>query len=452
MLRLPRFALAGALALLPTAAAPAQAAPTGSPAAPETVFRDVRVFDGHSGRRTGPTDVLVRGQRIAAIGAVSASPGATTIQGGGRTLMPGLIDAHWHVMLVRPTAEQAIHGDLGYTTLLGAAEATATLMRGFTSVRDMGGPAFALKRAIDEGLVAGPRIWPSGAMISITGGHGDFRQLTELPREPGAPLARMESIGGSMIADDPGTVRKRVREQLMQGASQIKLTAGGGVASPHSPLDITTFTGDELRAAVEAAANWGTYVTVHAYTPQAIRLAVDAGVKSIEHAHLMDEATAKLLAERGVWLSTQPFLDDEDAIPFPPGSLQQLKQQAVIAGTDRAYTLARTHGVKLAFGTDTLFSEALARRQGAQLAKLVRWFPPEQVLRMATGTNVELLALSGPRTPYAGRVGVIEPGALADLLLVDGDPVADIELLADPERRLLVIMKDGTIHKNLLAR
>lgn len=449
--RVPALLLACAAALLPWAAR-AQGTAPGSAAAAETVFRDVRVFDGKSGRLSAPTDVLVRGQRIAAVGSVSPAPGATTIHGGGRTLMPGLIDAHWHVLLVRPRPEQAIYGDIGYTNLLGAAEATATLMRGFTSVRDMGGPAFGLKRAIDEGLVTGPRVWPSGAMISITGGHGDFRQLTELPRDASGPLARMEAIGGSLIADSPDAVRQRVREQLMQGASQIKLTAGGGVASPHSPIDIATFTGDELRAAVEAAANWGTYVTVHAYTPKAIRLAVEAGVKSIEHAHLMDEATAKLLAERGVWLSTQPFLDDEDATPFPPGSVQALKQALVMAGTDRAYTLARTHGVKLAFGTDILFSEKIARRQGAQLTKLVRWFPPGEVLRMATGTNGELLALSGPRSPYPGPVGVIEAGALADLLLVDGDPVANIKLLEDPERRLLVIMKDGKVYKNSLAR
>lgn len=446
--RVPARLPACAAMLLAWAAAQAQ----GTAAAPETVFRDVHVFDGKSGRRSEATNVLVRGQRIAAIGTVASAHGATTIDGGGRTLMPGLIDAHWHVTLVRPTPEQAILGDLGYTNILAAAEATATLMRGFTSVRALGGPAFGLKRAIDEDVVTGPRIWPSGAIISITGGHGDFRQTTELPRAAGAPLSRMEAIGGSMIADDADTVRKSVREQLMHGASQIKLTAGGGVASPHSPIDITTFTGDELHAAVEAAAKWGTYVTVHAYTPHAIRLAVEAGIKSIEHGHLMDEATAKLLAERGVWLSTQPFLDDEDATKFPPGSLQDLKHRAVIAGTDRAYSLAKSHGVKLAFGTDILFSEAQARRQGAQLAKLVRWFPPVQVLRMATGTNGELLALSGPRNPCPGPVGVIEPAALADLLLVDGDPVADIKLLEDPQRRLLVIMKDGRIYKNSLAR
>ena len=183
-------------------------------------------------------------------------------------------------------------------------------MRGFTTVRDMGGPSFGLKRAIDEGLVPGPRIYPSGAMITITSGHGDFRQLTDLPRTIGGMLTRMEQIGGSMIADSPDEVRIRVREQLMQGASQIKLTAGGGVASPHSPLDVSTFTEAELRAAVEAAENWGTFVCVHAYTPAAIQRSIAAGVRCIEHGHLMDEATAQLIAEKGIWLSTQPFLDD----------------------------------------------------------------------------------------------------------------------------------------------
>jgi imidazolonepropionase-like amidohydrolase len=202
-------------------------------------------------------------------------------------------------------------------------------MRGFTTVRDMGGPAFGLKRAIDLGIVAGPRIYPSGALITVTGGHGDLRQLSDLPRTIGGLLTRMERVGGSMVADGPDEVRLRTREQLMQGASQIKLTAGGGVASPFSPLDVSTFTAEELRAAVEAAENWGTYVAVHAYTPAAIQRAIAAGVKCIEHGHLMDEATARLMAERGVWLSTQPFLDDRDATPFPQGSQQRLKQLEV---------------------------------------------------------------------------------------------------------------------------
>ena len=243
---------------------------------------------------------------------------AMTIDGGGRTLMPGLIDVHWHAMLVRPNPVEAMASDIGYLNLLAGAEATATLMRGFTTIRDMGGPVFGLKRAIDEGLLPGPRIYPSGAVITITGGHGDFRSLSDLPRRAGT-LSRVEETGAAMIADSPDEVRLRTREQLMQGASQIKLTAGGGVASPFSPLDVVTFTEPELRAAVEAAENWGTYVCTHAYTPVSIQRSIAAGVKCIEHGHLMDDETARLMAEKGIWLSTQPFLDEEGE-----GGAQQL--------------------------------------------------------------------------------------------------------------------------------
>ena len=421
-----------------------------------TLFENVRVFDGKSGTLSSPTNVLVNGRIIARIASapIAVDPNTRTniIAGNGRTLMPGLIDNHWHAMLVRARPEEAITGDVGYTNLLAAAEATDTLMRGFTTVRDLGGPVFGLKRAIDEGIVVGPRIYPSGAMISITGGHGDFRQPFEVPRIIGGPLSRMEQIGGSMIADSPDEVRVRVREQLLLGASQIKLTAGGGVASPHSPLDVSTFTEAELRAAVEAADNWGTYVTVHAYTPRAIQTAIAAGVRNIEHGHLMDESTAKLMAEKGIWLSIQPFLDDEDAIPFPPDSSNRVRQLQVIRGTDNAYALAKKYKLKTVFGTDVLFSAALAKRQGAQLAKLTRWYTPAELLTMATGTNGELLRLSGPRNPYPGKLGVVEEGATADLLLVDGNPIEDIRLIENPDKNFLVIMKDGKVYKNTLPR
>jgi imidazolonepropionase-like amidohydrolase len=254
-----------------------------------------------------------------------------------------------------------------------------------------------------------------------------------------------------MIADSPDEVRVRVREQLMLGAAHIKLTAGGGVASPHSPLDASTFTEPELRAAVEAAENWGTYVGVHAYTPTSIRRAIAAGVKVIEHGHLMDEATAKLIADNGIWLSTQAF-PDELAEAFPPGSFERLKATQVFAGTDATFRLAKKYNIKTAFGTDILFSASLARRHGELLAKLVKWYTPAETLVMATGTNAQLLALSGKRNPYPGRLGVVEEGALADLLLIDGDPIANITLITDPEKNLLVIMKDGQIYKNTLGR
>ena len=325
-------------------------------------------------------------------------------------------------------------------------EAQRTLLRGFTSVRDAGGPSFALKRAIDEGAIAGPRIYPAGAFITQTAGHGDFRMRHEVPRACGT-LSHGEVTGASTIADGVDQVLRAAREQLLLGASQLKVMAGGGIASPYDPIDVTQYTEAELRAAVEAAEDWGTYVMVHAYTPRAISRSIRAGVRCIEHGHLADDPTAQLMAETETWWSLQPFLDDEDAhvIPDPAGRAKQLQ---VTAGTDRSYQLARKHGVKVAWGSDILFDASLAARQGRQLVKMTRWYTPAEVLVSATSGNAELLALCGPRNPYPGRLGVVEPGALADLLLVDGDPIANIDLLADPDRSLLVIMKDGRIHKD----
>jgi imidazolonepropionase-like amidohydrolase len=419
-----------------------------------TLFNNVRVFDGKGASLSEPTNVLVRGNLIERISQtpIPVDRRATTriIDGGGRTLMPGLTDMHWHTMMARPTPAVILGSDMGYTTLMAGSEATATLMRGFTTVRDVGGPAFSLKRAIDERILAGPRIYPSGAMITVTSGHGDFRQLTDLPRTIGGMLSRVEQLGGAMIADSPDEVRVRVREQLMLGASQIKLTAGGGVASPFSPLDVATFTEAELRAAVEAAESWGTYVGTHAYTPISIQRSIAAGVKVIEHGHLMDDASARLIAEKGIWLSTQPFIDLAGAAALPPANQARMRQ--VVTGTDNVYAFAKKYKIKTAFGTDVLFSQALAERQGSGIVDLTRWYTPAEALIMATSTNAELLQLSGLRNPYPGRLGVVEEGALADLLLVDGNPLENIKLVAEPAKNFLVIMKDGTIYKNTLVK
>jgi imidazolonepropionase-like amidohydrolase len=414
-----------------------------------TLFQNVRIFDGRGASLSAPSNVLIKGNIIERIstGPIAPESGMTVIAGNGRTLMPGLIDVHWHAMLIRADPVQALAGDVGYNNIVAGVEATDTLMRGFTTVRDVGGPTFGLKAAIDQGLIAGPRIYPSGAIITVTSGHGDFRQLSDLPRTVGT-LSRMEQIGASMVADSPDEVRMRTREQLMQGASQIKLTAGGGVSSPFSPLDVSTFTEEELHAAVEAAGNWGTYVTVHAFTPEAIQRSIAAGVKCIEHGFLMDEPTAKLMADKGIWLSTQP-LPDALREGFPVGSVQRAKADEVWPGIARTYELAKKYKLKTAFGTDVLFSQALAQQQGAILASLVRWYTPAEALAMATSTNAELLTLSGKRNPYPGKLGVVEEGALADLLLVDGNPLENISLIADPARNFKVIMKDGHIYKNI---
>ena len=411
---------------------------------------NVKIFDGKS-QKLKEGSVLIEGNLIKAIGAeVKTTGDVTTIDGGGRTLMPGLIDAHWHAMMSTISLNVAMTADIGYINHLAAVAASETLDRGFTTVRDMGGPSFGLKKAIDEKVIEGPRIFPSGGSISQTSGHGDFRPATAVPENPGTPLSYMERLGFYSIADGVPAVLKRTRETLRQGASQIKVMAGGGVASDFDPLDVTQYTFEELKAAVDAAGAWNTYVTVHAYTPEAMQMAIKAGVKSIEHGNLMDEKTAKLIAKKGVWLCLQPFLDDEDAIPFPDGSASRKKWLLMTKGTEKTYALAKKYKIKTAWGTDTLFSAALATRQGAQLAKLSRWYEPWQVLKMATHDNAELLALSGPRSPYPHKLGVIENNAYADLILVNGNPLKDINLIANPDKNFAMIIKDGVIYKNTL--
>jgi imidazolonepropionase-like amidohydrolase len=415
-------------------------------------FTNVRLFDGKSDALLAGLRAVIDGRTIKTVEPTAAplDPDVRVIDCGGRVLMPGLIDAHWHAMLASLPLSVLMTADVGYITMVAADEARKTLMRGFTSVRDMAGTTFSLKRAIDQGLASGPRIWPSGAMISQTGGHGDFRFPYEVPASPNAPLSRVEAIGGGAIADGVDRVLQRAREQLMLGASQLKLAAGGGVSSHYDPIDVSQYTEAEFRAAVDAAENWGTYVAVHAYTPRAIKTAIRGGVRCIEHGHLMDEATAELIGRNGVWLSAQPFLDNEYSNPQPTPD-GEAKASQVYAGTDAAYKFAKAFNLKTAWGTDILFDSKMTAHQGAILTTLERWYSPVEVLKMATAVNGELLAMSGPRNPYPGKLGVIEPGALADLIVVDGDPTANLKLVADPDRNFLVIMKDGRVVKDTLA-
>ena len=417
-----------------------------------TLFENVHIFDGKSATLSAPSNVLVRGNIIERISQtpIEASGQAKVIAGNGRVLMPGLIDAHWHAFMAATPQPLLMTADPAYLQLLAARQAEATLMRGFTTIRDLGGPVFGLKRAIDEGVTLGPRIYPSGAMISQTSGHGDFRFLFELPRTPGGPLSFSEREGIAAIADSPNEVRLRAREQLRLGASQIKMMAGGGVNSPaHNPIESVQYTELELRAAVEAAENWGTYVTVHAYTPASVQQAIRAGVKVIDHGQLLDEATVKLMAEKGIWWSLQPLTYDPQVFArMDPSSQRRAKQ--VFDGTDNAYRMARKYKVKTAFGADILFDAVAASRQGAALASLAKWYTPAEALKMATADNGDLMALSGFINPYPGKLGVVEEGALADLLVVEGNPLENLDLVAEPDKNFVVIMKDGQIYKNTL--
>ncbi len=415
------------------------------------LLRNVNIFDGTDGKLVQGRNVLVEGKLIKAlVPSADAVADADILDCGGRTLMPGMIDAHWHSILAGIPQMVAMTADVPYVHLVAAQEAERTVLRGFTTVRDVGGPSFALKRAIDEGRIAGPRIYPSGAMISQTSGHGDFRMRTDLPRTAQSDLSVAEQAGISAIADGEAEVLRRVREQLMLGASQIKIMGGGGVASVYDPIDALQYTEAEMKAAVAAATDWGTYVCIHAYTSAAVQRALACGVKSIEHGQLADEETVKRMADADAWWSIQPFLTDEDA--NPKSSPEQRAQQQMIAeGTARAVELGRKHKVRMALGTDILFNPNGTATQGKQLAKFARWYDNADVLRLLTSGNAELAGLSGQRNPYPAKLGRIEAGAYADILVVDGDPLEDISLIADPDRTMKIVMKDGRIHKNTLS-
>lgn len=417
------------------------------------LISNVKIFNGKD-NKTVNGHVLITDNAITKISTMPISTNksamTTIIDGKGKFLMPGLIDAHVHTMFESIQMAVGLSSETGYLNIVAAKAAENQLLRGFTTVRDLGGSSFSLKRAIDEGYVKGPRIFPSGATISQTSGHGDFGSYTDVPKDNSRPLSYIERSGQTIVADGVDQVLMRTRELLRQGATQIKIMAGGGVSSSYDPLDVAQYTEEEINAAVKAAAGWNTYVTVHAYTSTAIQSAIKAGVKCIDHGHLADEATAKLMAEKGVWWSLQPFLDDEDAVPFPEGSDSRRKYLEMVAGTDNAYKLAKKYNIKTAFGTDILFDPKLAKRQGAQLAKLVKWYTPFEVLKMATADNASLLEMCGPRNPYPKKLGVIEEGAYADLILVDGNPLENINLISNPEKNFVLIIKNGEVIKNTI--
>jgi imidazolonepropionase-like amidohydrolase len=410
------------------ASAPAKEA---AAAPSQVLITNARLFDGKSDTLTDGMNVLVKGNQIATISktAIAAPSGATVLNAKGRTLIPGLIDAHIHLSLGLPQAD-LLKADPKVIEAAAVNAAQKTLMRGFTTVRDASGiGTFALKRSIDKGQLVGPRIFPSGAMISQTSGHADFRAPQDAHPRWGGKISRAEEFGAGMMADGRDQVLAATREQLRLGASQIKIAAGGGASSVYDPLDVTEYTLDEMKASVEAASDWNTYVMAHVYNPKGIQRAIAAGVKSIEHGHLVDEDTMKLMAEKGIFLSTQvmtfrveqPGLSEE----------QYLRLKEAQDGTDTMLQLAKKYNVKVGFGTDLLGGPELMALAPQEFEARLKWFTPVEVLRPATSINAELLALSGPRSPYKeGKLGVIEPGAYADLLLVNGNPLQNLKLLA----------------------
>ncbi|MGI9372184.1 MAG: amidohydrolase family protein [Hyphomicrobiales bacterium] len=418
---------------------------------PQTLFTNVNIFDGKDDTLAEGMSVLVEGNLIKQIGKdIKPGEGAKVIDGGGRTLMPGLADTHTHIAFASLPQGKLLTGLPSYNYIYATADAKAMLMRGITSIRDMGGDTFGLKAAIDEGLVQGPRIYPSGGTISQTAGHGDFRFPNQRHPKFGGTVPPIYQQGHSYLVDGVPQVLAAVRENLRHGASQIKVLAGGGYASPADPLLGNQFTFDEIKAAVDTAADWGTYVTIHAYHPSSINCAIDAGVKDIGHGQLLDEATLRRMADKGVFLSTQPFtVCNEPQLD----AFSNSKLAIVCKGTEFVYKTAKDiPNLKLTYGTDLFFVPPdVFAEQVKMMERLLKWYKPVEILRMATSNAGELFKMSGDmRDPYPdGVLGLVKEGAYADLLLVDGNPVADLKAVTDT-KNLKIIMKDGKVYKNTL--
>ena len=421
-----------------------------------TLFKNVNVFDGKNEKLLANASVLVEGNLIRQVstGALDA-PGATIIDGGGRTLVPGFIDVHTHLTLTSAPDVVIMERPWMYTGATAGLIATQTLMRGFTTVRDAGGPAGGLKQAVDEGLIAGPRIFSSGPFLSQTGGHFDLDPSPQYisPYFTGVP-SRATLFGWVYLADGAAEVQKASREILRTGASQIKIATGAGLASLWDPLHQWQFTAEEIAAIVYEAKKMDTYAMAHSFHPEGTRLAVEAGVRSIEHGYNTSDDVLREMKKKDVFLSTQFFLytgADPSEMGFPPGDPRRPAIEEALANFDDLFRRAKAIGVKMPFATDLFGAPEVQAQQPLEFTSRAQYFTPYEILVQATSMAAELLAYSGQQNPYrAAPLGVIEEGAYADLVLVDGNPLEDIALLADPENNLKLIMKDGKIYTNTL--
>ena len=416
---------------------------------------NVNVWDGTSNALKKNHSVLIEDNLIVAVGSDVSSPqGALIDDGNGNTLVPGLSDAHTHFSQTsRSITGMRNDENWMYVGIKSALAAKNFLMLGFTTVRDLGGPAFGVKQAIDEGLIPGPRIYPSGAFISQTSGHGDFRNYNETNRIiAGGPTMPMDQQDWFYLVDGKAEVRKAARENLRKGATQLKVMAGGGIASDYDPIHSIQFVPEELKAAVEAAADWDTYVAVHAYTEKSIIRALEAGVKSIDHGQLISEQGMQLLKEKEAWLVPQSHWGLRPAPDLRKKLSEREKKSLMVReGIDTEMTLAKKHQVNIAYGTDVFGSLGNESRALNEFTSRVQWFTPLEVLKQATSENARLFALSGKLNPYTeGKLGVIEAGAYADLLIYEGNPLEDEQIIVNYKQNLKFIMKDGKIFKNEL--
>jgi imidazolonepropionase-like amidohydrolase len=409
---------------------------------PQIHFKNLNLLDPRWNEARGGYEVLVEGDTIKEVSAkpIKAAK-AQVVDCGKRTLMPGLIDCHVHVFLVEVNIRNLEHIPLTLLTARSADLMKGMIDRGFTTVRDTGGADWGIKTAVESGLIPGPRLFISGRAIGPTGGHSDSRRRTDL----GAPCGCCNAMVYCMaIADGADEVRKLVREQMRQGADQVKIMCSGGVASPYDPLDSLQFSEAEIAAATEEAKAFGRYVLAHAYTPEAITRAVNNGVRTIEHGNLIDAKSAKLLKSKDGYMVANLvayFSMKERAAQFGMTADMLAKNDIVIEGALRSLEICKAAGVKVGYGSDLL--GALQVDQSLEFIHRAKVLKPLEIIRQATTVGAEILRVEG-------KLGIVEPGAYADLIVVDGNPLKKLELFLDQGAHLPVIMKAGKFHKNAL--
>ncbi len=417
----------------------------------KTLIKNVSIFNG-------TTDTLITGQdvvlmdnsieKIIPAGSDEAAYGHV-IDGKGGYLTPGLIDTHYHAIAGVSLGEM-MNGPSQYVHCMMVHEMDEMLMRGVTTVRDVGGNTFGLKMAIDRGLLPGPRIYPSGACIGQYSGHTDFRNPNYLPKEWGGPNGVLElpELNFGALANGRDQLMAVARHQLYLGATQIKIATGGGVSSYTDPLYVNEYTQDEIEAVVQVAEDYGTYVCVHVFNPVGIKRSINAGAKTIEHGHLIDEEAMELMAEKGAYLATQVYVMTM-LKPIYTDPVRKAKLELALTGMDNMFTLAKKYNVTVTFGTDLLFDYEGRKGQLKDLALRKPWYTSAEIMIQATGNSGDLVALCGQRNPY-GKLGVIEGGAMADVLVYDKDPLKDVGICEDFENNLKLIVKDGKVFKNTL--
>ena len=417
------------------------------------LITNANVFNGVDNNLIENVSILIEDNLITQIGEIDPTIADETIDAQGGTVMPGLIDAHVHITLSAPfnvidtmTREEV--------AIRSAKISEEMLMRGFTTIRDVAGNTLGLKNSIDKGYATGPRILPSMAAISQTCGHSDYRQNQAQERlANGHEDSPMMKLGAMKVADGRSEVLKAVREQLFMGASQIKIMAGGGASSTFDPLDTLQFTSEEMKAAVDAASDYGTYVAAHIHTSDAMRRAAEAGVMSFEHATIMDDDIAEIIKEKGIWVIPSYFTSSliaERKIPLPNEETYRKTERVGKAMFKSAELIKKYDIQNIAFGTDCVGETNVHATQLNELGAIEQVFDTITALRMATSNCGRLFEMSTYQHPYQeGKLGQIVEGAYADLLIIDGNPLEGVACIADTETQKL-IMKDGKVYKNTL--